>query len=157
MRSIFIASSLFAFGMISLLSTTSFAGNPGSKSIATAAKGKKSVANAAHIDKELAAIRNLLNKADHDYKGHRAAAVHQITHAIHLLQHGMHHPNPHQHFTGGTHKLPQAQSDAMLRQAETMLATVAKQLNGTNIAHHQQAHAAVVRAIHDLQLALKVA
>ena len=88
--------------------------------IATAASAKKNPATVAtniQLIQHLEAIRANLNKADHDYKGHRAAAVHEITHAIHHLQHGKQHSNPGQHFTAGTHKEPQAVSDARLKQS----------------------------------------
>jgi hypothetical protein len=101
----------------------------------------------------LESIRATLNQADHDYKDHRAAAVHQITHAIHLLQHGRHHPNPGQHFVGGTHKKPQNVSDAELKRALAAL----QRLTVPAGSHRAQVHAAIQRAIVDLQTALKVA
>lgn len=126
------------------------------KKVAQASKGQTK-ATSATIIKELERVRSQLNKADHDYKGHRAAAVHQVTHAIHLLQHGKHHPNPGQHFTGGHHKEPQAKSDAQLRQAIQELDVIARQLQSTNGQHHAKAIAAVHRAVQDLHQALKVA
>jgi len=113
---------------------------------------------ASTIHKELKIVRTQLNKADHDYKGHRAAAVHQITHAIHLLQHGQHHPNPGHHFTAGKgHRESQAQSDAQLRHAIQEPNQIAVQLHSSGVPHHAQALMAVKRAIHDLHQALKVA
>jgi len=35
---------------------------------------------------QLRSIRTILEHADHDYQGHRAKAVHEITHAIHGLE-----------------------------------------------------------------------
>ncbi|MEI7684547.1 MAG: hypothetical protein WCL32_05935 [Planctomycetota bacterium] len=119
---------------------------------------KQNTGAASTIHKELEIVRTQLNQADHDYKGHRAAAVHQITHAIHLLQHGQHHPNPSRHFTAGKgHRESQAKSDAQLRHAIQELNQIAVQLHRSNLPHHAQALTAVKRAIHDLHQALKVA
>src|SRR5262249_44315284 len=49
---------------------------------------------------ELRATKQLLERADHDYKGHRARAVHEINAAIHSLD--GHHPVHHLHPTGHT-------------------------------------------------------
>src|SRR5438270_788929 len=75
------------------------------------------------IIQELAAVRKLLETANHDYQGHRAAAVHHVIHAAHLLQHHKHHPNPASltaalsKQTVPGNKEAQAVSDAQLRQA----------------------------------------
>ena len=120
-------------------------------------KGAKAVTSARMIS-ELEAVRAQLNKALHDYKGHRADAVHQVTHAIHLLQHGKNHPNPGRHFVPAkAPNEPQAVSDAQLRLALAELQQIAHQLHGSNGQHHAAAATAVKRAIHDLHLALKVA
>lgn len=97
----------------------------------------------------------LLEKANHDYKGHRAKAVHEIRHAIHLL-------HPHHHKStpaakavkgakGGNNET-QATSDDQLRQAIDQLHAVQKEL-GNGPAH---AHAALRAAVHELHTALKI-
>ena len=120
------------------------------------AKGNKANAPAAgnaQLIQQLETIRTNLNKADHDYKGHRATAVHEISHAIHLLQHGKPDPNPGQHFTAGTHKEPQATSDAQLKQSLAAL----KALTVHAGPHQAQVQAAINKAETSLQAALKVA
>lgn len=107
----------------------------------------------AHLAKQLETIRTVLNKADHDYQGHRAEAVHQITHAIHLLHHGKAHTNPGQHFVGGKHKEPQAVSDAQLKQSIAALQSLVVPPGK----HHAQVQAAIHKAITNLNVALKIA
>ena len=126
---------------------------------------------------ELKATRALLEKANHDYDGHRAKAVHEITHAIHLLEHGKHHPNP-QAANGNANgnkptaaggkkakkaagnaakpKEPQGESDKQLKHAIEILHRVEKQLHGQG-QHHHHAAEAIHKAIHELHVALKVA
>jgi hypothetical protein len=127
---------------------------------------------------ELKAARALLEKANHDYQGHRAKAVHEITHAIHLLEHGKHHPNPQtaagngngnkptaaggkkgKKAAGNANKPnePQGQSDAQLKHAIEILHKVEKQLHGGQAQHHRHAAEAIHKAIHELHTALKVA
>jgi hypothetical protein len=113
----------------------------------------------AAVVKELHATAHLLNQADHDYKGHRAKAVHEIHLAIHIL-----HPGTHKH-TGttnksttnngatGTPKEPQAVSDAQLKQALQQLKSIHSQLNNNA---PPQAIAAVRAAIHQLHVALEI-
>ena len=86
---------------------------------------------------QLHAAHSLLMRADHDYNGNRAKAAHEVSTAIHALT-GQHH---HYH-TGNVRlfganinkkktaspKLPQAQSDAHLKQAGQILASVAGRL-----------------------------
>jgi hypothetical protein len=127
---------------------------------------------------ELKSARALLEKANHDYQGHRAKAVHEITHAIHLLEHGKHHPNP-QAATGNGNgnkpvaaggkkgkkgagnankpNEPQGESDAQLKHAIEILHKVEEQLQGGQAQHHHHASEAIHKAIHELHTALKVA
>ena len=108
---------------------------------------------------ELHAAKALLERADHDYKGHRAHAVHLITEAIHEL-----HPH-HKHAGGGKSmhagagkgtgqklKEPQPVSDAQLREAIGIL-TKAHALLGT---HHAKAAGHIQQAIAELHTALKI-
>ena len=118
-------------------------------------QASKNAAKQANIqlDQQLEAIRATLNKADHDYQGHRAAAVHEITHAIHILSHGMQHPNPGQHFVAGKNKEPQKVSDAQLKQSLAAL----QSLTVPPGKHQAQVQAHIIKAIADLQKALTVA
>jgi hypothetical protein len=106
----------------------------------------------AQLVQQLTGIRTTLNAADHDYDGHRAAAVHQISHAIHLLHNGKNHPNPSQTFVGGAHTEPQAASDAQLRKSMTAL----QGLTVPPGKHQAQVSAAITQAVADLQTALKI-
>ncbi len=130
----------------------------------------------AQIVHELRQTRTLLQKADHDYKGHRAAAVREITKAIHLLQQNK--PRSQQAGKSGrakgllaqagntgnrnagrqTNREPQGVSDHQLRRAIHQLRQVAQQLEHRgNGQHHRQALHHVRRAIQDLEKALTVA
>ncbi len=101
--------------------------------------------------KELHQINALLERADHDYKGHRAAAVKEITKAIHALeanggQHKKTGVHPH---TGKQHEA-QALSDAQLRTAIQGLVAVSQQLQSAGAKHPRAGKAAL-----DVQLAVK--
>jgi hypothetical protein len=105
----------------------------------------------------IAGDEELLERADHDYKGHRARAVHEITAAIHAVEGRPHHarrlphiPKPHAHRPARTE--PQAVSDAQLRQAIQQLAAVEAQL-GTL---HPKARAAIAAAVRELHTALRI-
>lgn len=105
--------------------------------------------------KELHAIAHLLNLANHDYKGHRAKAVHEIHLAIHILHpghHKKHNPDKKGPTPKGGNNEPQSVSDAQLRQAIDGLKTVQGQL-GSAPPH---ALAATRAAIHQLQIALTI-
>ena len=125
--------------------------------IASAEEKKKNPANAAaaadsQLIKQLETIRANLNKADHDYEGHRATAVREITHAIHFLQHGEKHPKPAEHFKAGAHKEPQALSDAQLKQSLAALQSLKIPLGK----HQTEVEAALQKAMSSLKIALKV-
>ena len=103
------------------------------------------------IVNELVQTRNLLQAADHDYKGHRSAAVKEITKAIHALdanggQHKKTGVHPH---TGKPHEV-QALSDAQLRAAIQALVTVGQQLQSAGAKYPRAGKAAL-----DVQLAVK--
>lgn len=126
------------------------------------ASAAKKTADMQLVD-ELHATRALLEKANHDYKGHRVAAVHHLMHAAHLLQHHKPHPNPEAHTAhlGKPHfrgNEPQPLSDQQLQQAAQQLHVISKQIqNLGNGDHHQKAHKAVRHAIQELHTALKIA
>jgi hypothetical protein len=115
------------------------------------------------IVQALGETRKLLEAANHDYQGHRAAAVHQVMHAVHLLQHHKHHPNP-ANLTAALskqtvpgNKEAQAASDAQLRQAITNLQVIGPQIQSISSGpHHQHAVQAVNKAITELQTALQI-
>ena len=146
--------------------TTKTAGQSTAKSTTTAQRTtanqiakSQNAAIATQIISELQTVRTLLNAANHDYKGHRAAAVHQVTHAMHVLQYGKNHPNPGPHYTPakGGNREAQAISDAQLRQAMAALQQINVQLANTPGQHHAATIAAINRAIQEINQALKVA
>jgi hypothetical protein len=101
---------------------------------------------------ELRQIKLLLERADRDYKGHRAAAVKEITAAMHALA-------PHQkkhgkHLPGGGE--PQALSDAQLREAIAQLGKVATQLSGRPGKRPAKAVGHIGAAVQELQVALTI-
>jgi hypothetical protein len=104
---------------------------------------------------QLKQTRALLHKADHDYKGNRVKAMHEITKAIHALEgtHGRHHAQPKSSKSGGE---PQAVSDAQLKLAITQLQTVQSQLGSSTTSNVAVANAAISRAVQDLQTALAI-
>jgi hypothetical protein len=114
----------------------------------------------------LRAARLLLEQADHDYKGHRANAVKLVTAAIHAL-----HP-PKANATGKAHAaksgaaqtgaktggntIPQAVSDAQLKQAMGQITAVQGQLTGAQGAAPAAAVTALQKAVQELQTALSI-
>jgi hypothetical protein len=103
---------------------------------------------------ELHKIKALLERADHDYKGHRAAAVKDITAAIRDLTRGARHHHPHAMPGKGGNNEPQALSDAQLKEAIEQLRTVHKQL--AVVGGPADAANAVERAIKELRIALEI-
>jgi hypothetical protein len=107
---------------------------------------------------QLKASRELLHKANHDYQGYRAKAVHQITLAIHALE-GTKPPakGPYKQATGQAsgHEL-QSVSDAQLAKAVQQLQTVQTQLVSMSGPNVIVASGHVSKAIEDLQTALKI-
>ncbi len=96
----------------------------------------------------------LLQQADHDYKGHRAAAVHEIHVAIHSLQPVGKKPVAPKGGTGAGKggKEPQNVSDAQLAQAIVQLKAIAPQLANAPPA----ALTAVQTAVSQLEIALTI-
>jgi hypothetical protein len=125
---------------------------------------------------QVAALRQtraLLAQANHDYKGHRAAAVKEITAAIHALQPprttvaapkrgpgkgGTPGPKTPGAKTGGKTggNEPQAVSDAQLQQAITQLTTIQSQLASQTGTGPAAASAAVQKAVQELKTALTI-
>jgi hypothetical protein len=101
----------------------------------------------------------LLETANHDYDGHRAKAAENVMHALHALGHHHHHGQnvalqAAHHIAGaiggGAIKEPQAQSDAQLKQAGQLLASLSGHVPNAKAAEHIQA------AINELNIALKI-
>ncbi len=102
------------------------------------------------IVRELHGVKFLLESADHDYKGHRAAAVGKIHAAIKELGGADNVRRP------GGNSEPQKLSDDQLRGAVLTLATIEKQL--ATVPHPRSAHAqaSLAAAIKDLEVALTI-
>jgi hypothetical protein len=111
---------------------------------------------------QLHAAHKLLIHADHDYNGNRAKAAHEVSQAIHALT-GQHHHHKGQVRIFGANinkgaskgkanpKMPQAQSDAHLKQARQILARVAGKLPP---GHKSSAN--VHNAMRHIQVALQI-
>jgi hypothetical protein len=104
----------------------------------------------APIIRDLHAVKVLLESADHDYKGHRAAAVREIHAAIKHL-------GGHERGKGPAgNNEPQALSDAQLKTAMQSLATTGTQLS--TVPHPRAAAAAnaLGAAVKELEIALTI-
>jgi hypothetical protein len=127
------------------------------------APGLKGGLKSAEVE-ELHKAKELLEKADHDYDGHRVKAIEDIEKAIHTL-------HPHHAGKGGKSekhepkkseggKEPQKKSDGQLREAMKILEEVEKQLHEKHAKgggeHHHKAAEDVKHAIVQLHDALKV-
>jgi hypothetical protein len=121
--------------------------------------------------KALHQINQTLHQADHDYKGHRVAAMKHIHHAVVALrgtagakkagQGGKGGGKAAQAGKGGGKAgkgggLPQAESDALLQQALKQVNALQSQLASVNHPRATAAAAALKTAAHELQTALKV-
>jgi hypothetical protein len=121
-------------------------------------KGGKSAAQAAEVKAfapvvtELRQIQQLLELADHDYKGHRAKAVTELGHAIAALPH--HHVKGGKPIKGGGE--PQALSDAQLREAFKALGVIEAQLATVSNPHAVKALTHVNNAAKHLEVALTI-
>jgi hypothetical protein len=135
-------------------------------------KGTKQKAQMKAVDQalinELNATKELLKKANHDYKGHRVAAIKQIRQAVHQLRLEINpratmnttlakapagnagkNPNP--------VKEPQAVSDAQLTKAMNNLGTILNQLNNIRVTTRRtNAAGNIQNAINELKKALAV-
>jgi hypothetical protein len=122
-----------------------FAGADAGAQTKKAAK-KAAAATPGHTHEIIAELRSAhryLEEANHDYKGHRAKASHEIMQAIHQLQKHHHHhhktalqtaavpyPHPqHHHHVKGI-KEPQALSDAQVKAAGDIVRRVQSQVSG---------------------------
>jgi hypothetical protein len=103
---------------------------------------------------ELHGTKVLLEMADRDYKGHRAAAVKEITAAIHVLQAGHAHIKLRDNVKGGGE--PQALSDTQLREAIAGLKAIQKQLAAARGTAAAEAVVAIDKAIKELNIALEI-
>jgi hypothetical protein len=107
-----------------------------------------------HVVKELHHAKHLLEEADHDYHGHRARAVKDVSEAIHELSHGeKHHAGPEAKGGSNGGKEPQKESNHQLREAIEILHHAKKELHHE---HHKKALHHVEEAIKQLHEALEV-
>jgi hypothetical protein len=133
------------------------------KAAAKAAEKKAAHQFNANVVAELRKAHALLHKGLHDYKGHRVKAVGQINQAIkelHVHHKGGKKPGPVAKAPAGKKvpRLPQAQSDALLKQAEQILHAAHKQLIAAKVGYGRRKAAKHVKhAVEQLQKALKVA
>jgi hypothetical protein len=115
----------------------------------------------------LQAAKHHLQHADHDYKGHRVKALHEVNQAIHHLS-GHHKSSMSSAAANGTKtgkgqspKEPQAQSDHHLKQALHELQSAEKAMShgsskGSKSGNHHSAAMAIHTAIQELHTALKI-
>jgi hypothetical protein len=117
--------------------------------------------------KALHHAKELLEKADHDYDGHRAKAVHLLTQAIHKLKPhpvapasapqptagaGQQPGVPKTPATSQEPKMVQAESDRHLKEAAEILGKVQPHVQE----HHQEAAALLTTAIQEIHTALSI-
>jgi hypothetical protein len=146
----------------------------GAKTVPTAGGTSSTSPFEAQIE-ALRATRTILENADHDYKGHRAAAVKLVNTAIHAL-HPHHTAAASNAANKGTKAAPsvtkngastpkasrpamveaQAASDAQLKQAAGQLAVIQAQLAGASGAGAATAVAALQKAVQELQIAVSI-
>jgi len=104
--------------------------------------------------RDLAAARHLLHMADHDYKGNRVKAIHEITKAMHALAPNHKHAKPGQKTVGNN--IPQTVSDKHLQQALMQLQTIQSQLGSANTGNTTLANSHITNAINFLKTALTI-
>lgn len=147
-----------------LVSSLSLLGLPGVQAAPShpphASRQAASHAQTGPLIAELHAAKHLLQSAKHDYEGHRARAVHHITVAIRALEshHGSaggHPPRTNGNSNPGKGE-NQAQSDALLRQSLALLETLPQKVRNTKGAHHAKSAHAILAAIQEVQIALKI-
>lgn len=131
----------------------------------------KAALNQAHhsILTELHQAKHLLDLGLHDYHGHRAKADHEVSQAIHLLEH--HRKGEHKAIAKGEHKKTphhdgpiteerQKASDSKLRQAEKLVQAAHLQLNNLHTKHghkhHHEAAQLLTKATREIEQALHV-
>ena len=146
-----------AFGWLLGIPAVAFPASP----FKQIAKNTASTHQHSVVAAQLHAAHKLLILADHDYQGNRAKAAHEVSHAIHSLT-GVHH---HTNLNGrkgnvklfgatvkkNNPKLPQAQSDAHLKQASQLLTSALGKMPPGH-----KASANVQQAIRHIQTALQI-
>lgn len=147
-----ISAALLLAGLLGLLAGDDSAFGGQKKS-----KGAQKATGAALIE-GLNSAKVLLEKANHDYKGHRHEAVVHLIHAVHLLEHQKAHPKPEVEHLKKPHwvKEPQPQSDMQLQEAQRQLLVIDGQWSAGMAEHHQKAHKQVKSAIQEIGTALKI-
>ncbi len=149
-----IAGTVILSATLLLLSGSPAAAQKGAKKAAAAAKRATDLA----LILELQKTAHLLSKANHDYKGHRAAAVKEIHHAVRHLKseaklRGV--KGAGKDYTGPE---PQPVSDAQLKKAMADLKTIHSKISGLGVTEHRgKAAGHVTSAVSELDTALKVA
>ncbi len=129
---------------------------------AQTAKGKAKTKTAlalqdAALAKQLHDANGLIATAKHDYEGHRAAALHQVHKAVHLLHKNGHRIHTAAPVVADPTAEDQATSDAQLKTALTSIAAVQTALANLPASQHRTKaaeHLAV--ALVELQTALKI-
>jgi len=104
--------------------------------------------------RDLAAVRHLLHMADHDYKGNRVKAIHEITKAMHALNPNHKHAKPGPKTVGNN--IPQSVSDKHLQQAMTQLQTIQSQLGTATTGNTTLANTHITNAVNHLKTALTI-
>ncbi len=102
--------------------------------------------------------REVLNGANHDYKGHRANALHHVSQAMRELEHHPHHkheaPVPRLPYVKPVHE-NQAVSDAALVQARVQLVNIHQALTALHNSHPKfHGHKNIHQAGHNMSLAV---
>jgi hypothetical protein len=159
-RHSFVLLALAAAGLLSIHS-------PRASALPAAKRNQQAGAYTNQIN-NLRAVRQVLQNANHDYKGHRAKAVHQISSAIHALHGGAKSGKGKGKATGakvakrvnqGAGKAvrePQALSDAQLRDAIAALQATQTQLAGAGGPGAAKAVPHIGNAIKELGIALTI-
>jgi hypothetical protein len=134
------------------------AGSLVAENVAQAKKKKKKapVSPFAQQVTALQASQALLKQADHDYKGHRVKAMHQIHHAIHVLQYGAKKAKNPFKAPSGTGNLPQDQSDALLKKAQGQVSAIQANLSSVQDPRAAKAVVHLQESLKQLDTALKI-
>jgi len=108
-----------------------------------------------HVVEDLERVREKLNSVGNDYQGRRSAAIHHVTHAIHMLRFGRSDPNPDASLIAVGNSETRTISDLSIRVAQGELQAIAARLQTNAYMHGSAAAAAVERAILALEIALR--